>query len=258
MSHNRLFTLIAVVCVSLGSLIGIAPASATGTETGIGGDNCYIFTMYHAPKHYADLVGTGRCPVFEYGNSSLIVEFDLLASNYKASIMINKLFHNANLIKFVTTGPDAGKFSFTLPPQPKMPKEPIPVRWSIREGLFNTPFTSGQLTIPVSGIQKQPPPPPACNPQTTEPHIAILTKLTQYIKWGISSYTLKLTATGGKPPYTYCKAGGHLPVGINISSTGVFSGKVYVVETVQLVIKVTDALRRSKTFTMTFIVTGPS
>ena len=110
MSHNRLFTLIAVVCVSLGSLIGIAPASATGTETGIGGDNCYIFTMYHAPKHYADLVGTGRCPVFEYGNSSLIVEFDLLASNYKASIMINKLFHKAaNLIKFVTTGPDAGK-----------------------------------------------------------------------------------------------------------------------------------------------------
>jgi hypothetical protein len=214
--------------------------------------------MYHLPNDYADIVGTGHCPVFEYGFSSLIFEFSLLGSSYSAIVQIDKLFHNANLIKFVTSGPKAGNFSFTLPPQPKVPRIPISVRWNIRDGQFNMPFTSGQLTIPVSGTQKQPPPPPPCTPQTTDPHIVILTKLTQNIKWGITSYTLKLTATGGEPPYTYCKAGGHLPYGIKLSSTGVFSGRVYTVETVQLVVRVTDARHRDKTFTMTFIVLGPS
>jgi len=133
--------------------------------------------MYHLPNDYADIVGTGHCPVFEYGFSSLIFEFSLLGSSYSAIVQIDKLFHNANLIKFVTSGPKAGNFSFTLPPQPKVPRIPISVRWNIRDGQFNMPFTSGQLTIPVSGTQKQPPPPPPCTPQTTDPHIVIRTCL---------------------------------------------------------------------------------
>ena len=39
-----------------------------------------------------------------------------------------------------------------------------------------------------------------------------------------TSYTTTLAVTGGKPPYTWSLAGGSLPVGLNLSATGVVSG----------------------------------
>ena len=72
-----------------------------------------------------------------------------------------------------------------------------------------------------------------------------------------SSYSSILTVTGGTVPYTWSLASGSLPIGLNLSSTGVLGGTPMTAGTFSVSVKVTDANALTATQPLTLTIINP-
>jgi hypothetical protein len=70
-----------------------------------------------------------------------------------------------------------------------------------------------------------------------------------------ASYTQALTATGGKPPYTFAKTAGSLPPGISLSGAAL-SGTFTIPGTFNLTVQVTDSANATASQAFSIVVTG--
>ena len=68
------------------------------------------------------------------------------------------------------------------------------------------------------------------------------------------SYSYNLTASFGKPPYTYQLVAGSLPPGITLSTSGLLSGKATAVSAYNFAVQVTDSQGQKQTFNYTLTV----
>ncbi|MFN0171761.1 MAG: putative Ig domain-containing protein, partial [Bryobacteraceae bacterium] len=71
-------------------------------------------------------------------------------------------------------------------------------------------------------------------------------------------YSATLQATGGRPPYFWSLAQGVLPVGLQLSSTGVISGTPSALGTYNFVVEVSDTLERFVVASLSITISEPS
>ncbi len=90
-------------------------------------------------------------------------------------------------------------------------------------GIAGTPSTAGASTFTVRVMDQMNASASKAFSVTIQPAVRVTTTTLKPLKAN-TSYTTTLTATGGKPPYTWSLADGSLPVGLTLSATGVMSG----------------------------------
>lgn len=101
----------------------------------------------------------------------------------------------------------------------------------------------------VTQAPAQPPPPPEAPAITT-------TDLPEGALNG--AYSAQLAATSGKPPYAWTVAGGSLPTGVTLSTTGLLSGTPTVPGDYVVTVEVSDANHLSVQGTLILSIDGPA
>jgi alpha-tubulin suppressor-like RCC1 family protein len=114
---------------------------------------------------------------------------------------------------------------------------------------FSTTVADGRSATLAVNVAAPTPAPP------TRAALAVVTSSLPAATKGLV-YAASLTASGGTPPYTWGAAGA-LPVGVNLSSAGVFSGFPTAVSSASVPVVVVDAAGATTSRTLTLTV-GPS